>query len=101
MADFRDWPAPCLLPAMVKTLIRPFLIKTRFEAWAVIYAIALGACTRGEIYLLQYPGFGGRLLFVACTGVVFLAGGKILDSTGAARHRAASVRRVVARARLA
>lgn len=84
---------------MVKTLLRPFLIKTRFEAWAVIYAIAVGACTRGELYLLQYPGLGGELLFAACTGVVFLAGAKILDATHAPRHRAASVRRVLERAR--
>lgn len=86
---------------MVKTLFRLFLIKTRFEAWAVIYAIALGACTRGELYLLKYPGPGGWLLFAACTAVVFLAGAKILDSTRPARHRAGVVRRVVARARLA
>jgi hypothetical protein len=84
---------------MVKTLVRPFLIKTRFEAWAVIYAIAVGACTRGELYLLRYPGAGGWLLFAACTGVVFLAGAKILDSTRPARHRAASIVRVLARAR--
>jgi hypothetical protein len=84
---------------MVKTLVRPFLIKTRFEAWAVIYAIALGACTRGELYLRLYPGTGGWLLFAACTGVVFLAGAKILDATRPARHRAASLRRVVGRAR--
>jgi hypothetical protein len=84
---------------MVKRLVRPFLIKTRFEAWAVIYAIAVGACTRGELYLGRYPGTGGWLLFVACTGVVFLAGAKILDATRPAQHRTASLRRVIGRAR--
>ena len=59
---------------------RLFTIKTRFEAWAVIYVIALGAVERGRLYLDTYPGFGGWLLALACTGVVFLAGAKLLDS---------------------
>ena len=59
---------------------RLFTIKTRFEAWLVIYAIALGAVERGRHYLDTYPGAGGWLLALACTGVVFLAGGKLLDS---------------------
>jgi len=59
---------------------RLFQIKTRFEAWLVIYAIALGAVERGRNYLETYPGWGGWLLAVACTGVVFVAGGKLLDS---------------------
>lgn len=59
---------------------RLFQIKTRFEAWLVIYAIALGAVERGRHYLETYPGFGGWLLALACTGVVFVAGGKLLDS---------------------
>jgi hypothetical protein len=46
----------------------------------VIYAIALGAIERGRHYMEVYPGFGGYLLAFACTGVVFLAGGKLLDS---------------------
>ena len=54
-------------------------IKTRFEACLIIYALALGAVERGSIYLTQYPGFGGKLLFLACTGAVFMAGAKILD----------------------
>lgn len=61
-------------------IARLFTIKTRFEAWLVIYAIALGAIERGNHYLAAYPGFGGWLLALACTGVVFLAGGKLLDS---------------------
>ena len=59
---------------------RLFQIKTRFEAWLVIYAIALGAVERGRHYLETYPGFGGWLLALACTGVVFVAGAKLLDS---------------------
>jgi hypothetical protein len=46
----------------------------------VIYAIALGAVERGRHYLETYPGTGGWLLALACTGVVFLAGAKLLDS---------------------
>ena len=65
---------------MLKKIGRLFIIKTRLEAWLVIYAIALGAVERGRHYLDTYPGFGGWLLAVACTGVVFLAGGKLLDS---------------------
>ena len=58
---------------------RLFIIKTPVEAYLIIYALALGAVERGKIYLVQYPGFGGKLLFLACTGAVFMAGGKILD----------------------
>ena len=59
---------------------RLFTVKTRFEAFLVIYALALGACERGIHYLGQYPGVGGKLLFLACTGSVFMAGGMILDN---------------------
>ena len=65
---------------MLRKIGRLFTIKTRFEAWAITYAIALGAVERGRLYLDTYPGFGGYLLFLACTGVVFLAGAKLLDS---------------------
>lgn len=65
---------------MLSKISRLFQIKTRFEAWLVIYAIALGAVERGRHYLEIYPGWGGWMLAVACTGVVFLAGGKLLDS---------------------
>lgn len=60
---------------------RLFTIKTRWEAFAVINALALGATERGYHYLEQYPGIGGYLLFAACTVAVFMAGGKILDAT--------------------
>jgi hypothetical protein len=46
----------------------------------VIYAIAVGAVERGAHYLATYPGWSGWTLALACTGVVFLAGGKLLDS---------------------
>lgn len=65
--------------AKLKKLGRLFVIKTRVEAFMVIYALALGAIERGTVYLDQYPGIGGKLLFLACTGSVFLAGAKILD----------------------
>lgn len=84
---------------MLAKLRRLFVIKTRFEAYAVIYAIAVGAVSRGYLYLQQYPGVGGGLLFAACTGVVFVAGAKILDATRPARHRRGTVARVLARAR--
>jgi hypothetical protein len=66
--------------AMLKKIGRLFTIKTRVEAWLVIYAIALGAVERGRHYLETYPGWGGMMLALACTGVVFVAGGKLLDS---------------------
>lgn len=65
---------------MLRKIGRLFVIKTRFEAWLVIYAIALGAVERGRHYLETYPGWGGWLLAAACTGVVFIAGAKLLDS---------------------
>jgi hypothetical protein len=68
---------------MLKKIGRLFVIKTRFEAWLVIYAIALGAVERGRHYLETYHGFGGWLLFFACTGVVFIAGARLLDSVKA------------------
>ena len=64
---------------MFQKIKRLFVIKTPIEAYLIIYALALGACERGKIYLTQFPGFGGQLLFLACTGAVFMAGGKILD----------------------
>jgi hypothetical protein len=64
---------------MFRKVRRLFVIKTRFEAFLIIYALALGAVERGSAYLTQYPGWGGILLFLACTGAVFMAGAKILD----------------------
>jgi hypothetical protein len=64
---------------MFQKIRRLFVIKTPVEAYLIIYALALGAVERGIIYLHRFPGFGGKLLFLACTGAVFMAGGKILD----------------------
>ena len=85
MAELRQWHGVCLTIHMRKRLARLFTIKTRFEAWVVIYAIALGAVERGQHYLATYPGFAGWLLAFACTGVVFLAGAKLLDSVKPAK----------------
>ena len=65
---------------MGKRIARLFTIKTKAEAWLVIYAIALGAVERGRHYADVYPGWTGWMLAAACTGVVFLAGAKLLDS---------------------
>lgn len=62
------------------TIKRLFRIETRFEAWVVTYAIALGSVERAHTYLAQYPGAIGWIFAAACTGVVFLAGAKLLDS---------------------
>ncbi len=70
---------------MIRKLARLFVIKTRFEAYAVIYAIAVGAVGRGVHYLEVYPGWPGYLMFLACTAAVFVAGGKILDATARKR----------------
>ncbi len=66
---------------MIRRLARLFTIKTRWEALLVIYALALGAVERGLHYVETYPGFGGWLLFAACTSVVFMAGARLLDLT--------------------
>jgi len=65
---------------MLAKVKRLFIIKTRFEACLIIYALGLGAIERGIHYLDQYPGYGGYMLLTACTGSVFLAGGKIFDA---------------------
>lgn len=74
---------------MLKKIGRLFVIKTRFEAYLIIYALALGCTARGAQYLTQYPGFGGKLLFLATTGAVFLAGAKILDCLKLEREKQA------------
>jgi hypothetical protein len=64
---------------MLRKVSRLFMIKTPFEAYLIIYALGLGAAERGRVYLDRFPGWGGRLLFLACTCAVFMAGAKILD----------------------
>ena len=66
---------------MWRRLGRRFVIKSRWEALAVIYALAVGAVHRGFEYVDRYPGIGGWLLFAACTGAVFMAGAKLMDLT--------------------
>jgi hypothetical protein len=83
MAELRHWHGVCLTLHMRKRLARLFTIKTRTEAWLVIFAIATGAVERGRHYLDIYPGTLGWVFALLCTGVVFLAGGKLLDSVTA------------------
>ncbi|MBB3956890.1 hypothetical protein [Novosphingobium sediminicola] len=80
---------------MWQKFARLFVIKTRPEAFLVIFALANGAVQRGQVYLGQYPGFGGKLLFLACTGSVFMAGAKILDCI---KHEAAKAEPETAKA---
>ena len=65
---------------MLRKITRLFVIKTRVEAYLIIFALAVGAMERGKAYLAEYPGTGGWLLFWACSGSVLLAGAKILDA---------------------
>ena len=85
---------------MLKRIARLFVIKTRFEAWLVIFAIAMGAVERGRRYLEIYPGNSGFLLAMAATGVVFLAGAKLLDSVRPPKIAAVSAPVVRQRRRL-
>lgn len=66
--------------SMLKRVGRLFVIKTRFEAYAITYAIAVGAVERGRHYIDIFPGTFGLIMAAACTGVVFLAGAKLLDA---------------------
>jgi hypothetical protein len=66
---------------MLRKIARLFVIKKRWEAYAVIYALAVGATGRGLQYIHSYPGMMGSLLFITCTAAVFMAGAKILDAT--------------------
>ncbi len=81
MAEISRWHVSCFYFVMWKKVGRWFVIKTRFDALFVIYALALGAVERGKHYLEQYPGMFGYVLFAACTGAVFMAGAKILEVT--------------------
>jgi len=75
---------------MLRKIGRLFTIKTRLEAWLVIYAIALGATERGRHYIEAYPGTMGWILAAACTTVVFVAGAKLLDSVRPAEPEVAA-----------
>jgi len=72
---------------MWSRLARLFTIKTKFEAFLVIYGLGAGAVERGIHYLHQYPGYGGWVLFAACPVAVFMAGGRLIDSVEHDRDR--------------
>ena len=65
---------------MLRKIGRLFVIKNRLEAYVIIYALALGATTRGSAYLDEYPSYWGEALFLAACCAVLLAGAAILDS---------------------
>jgi hypothetical protein len=73
--------------SMFRKIARLFTVKTKFEAFLLIYALALGAVQRGRDYLVEYPGVMGQLLFAACACAVFMAGGKILEAVALGRER--------------
>jgi hypothetical protein len=72
---------------MFKRVASLFRIKTKFEAFLIIYGLGMGAVERGVHYVQQYPGFGGWLLFCVCPIAVFMAGGRLLDSIEHDRSR--------------
>ena len=65
----------------MKKIGRLFIIKSRLEACAVIYALGVGAIERGMHYLQIYPGFAGWLLMSVCPIAVFMAGARLLEFT--------------------
>jgi hypothetical protein len=71
---------------MWRGLCNLFVIKTKFEAFLVIYGLGMGAVERGLHYVQQYPGYGGWLLFAVCPIAVFMAGARILDSVERSRE---------------
>ncbi len=66
---------------------RLFTIKTKFEAFLIIYGLGLGAVERGMHYVEQYPGWAGWMLFALCPIAVFMAGGRLIDSVEYTRDR--------------
>lgn len=86
MAENRDWRGLCVNRGMFTRIARLFTIKTKFEAFMVIYGLGLGATERGVHYVHEYPGVGGWLLFAVCPLTVFMAGTRILDSVERSRE---------------
>lgn len=80
MTRIRDWRGPCVNAGMWNRIARLFIIRTKFEAFMVIYGLSLGATERGVHYMRDYPGVGGWLLFAVCPLAVFMAGARILES---------------------
>lgn len=72
---------------MLRKIARLFIIKTKFEAFLIIYGLGTGAVERGVHYLQQYPGPGGWMLFCLTPVAVFMAGARILDSIERERER--------------
>ena len=70
---------------MWSRVARLFTIKTKFEAFVVIYGLGVGATERGVHYLQQYPGYEGKLLFALCPLAVFVAASHILHSVEVGR----------------
>ena len=70
---------------MFQRIGRLFTIKTKFEAFLIIYGLGLGAVERGVHYMQLYPGWGGKLLFLLCPIAVFMAGARILHSVEVGR----------------
>lgn len=64
---------------MLRKIGRLFVIKNRFEAFAIIYALALGATNRGLVYLETFPPYWGEALFLAACCAVLMGGAAILD----------------------
>ena len=79
---------------------RLFIIKNRFEACAVIYALGLGAIERGLHYMEIYPGFPGWLFMAACTCAVFMAGAGCSNSPARTTSSGAGGQTLWARANL-
>lgn len=77
---FCAWHGACYGKLMWKKFRRLFVIKTKFEAFLITYALATGAVQRGQHYLVEYPGWGGKMLFLAVTGAVFMAGAKMIEA---------------------
>ena len=71
---------------MWRRICNLFIIKTKFEAFLVIFGLGNGAVERGFHYVQQYPGVGGWMLFAVCPIAVFMAGARILDSIEHSRH---------------
>ncbi|RYY22877.1 MAG: hypothetical protein EOP62_22080 [Sphingomonadales bacterium] len=65
---------------MFSRLARLFTIKSKFEAYLIIYGLATGATERGVYYMKMYPGALGWVFFVICPIAVLMAGARILDS---------------------
>ena len=53
---------------MLRKIGRLFVIKTRFEAYLIIYALALGAMTRGAHYTLDINARTHRSTSSFCRG---------------------------------